>query len=83
MAKEIPLSQGRVAIVDDDDYAWISQWKWYANKSRNKWYAIRNNPSGDGPAHIRMHRLILVLGGLQAHGQPQGAGQVQDQDHGI
>jgi len=26
--KEIPLTQGKVAIVDDDDYLWLSQYKW-------------------------------------------------------
>jgi len=28
--REIPLTQGQVAIVDDEDYEWLSQFKWYA-----------------------------------------------------
>jgi len=27
--KEIPLTKGAVAIVDDCDYDFLSQWKWY------------------------------------------------------
>jgi hypothetical protein len=28
--KEIPLTQGKAAIVDDEDYGWLSQYKWHA-----------------------------------------------------
>ena len=28
--KEIPLSQGKIALVDDEDYADLSQFKWHA-----------------------------------------------------
>lgn len=41
--KEIPLSQGKVALVDDDDYGFVNSFKWYAKKSRTgNWYAVRN-----------------------------------------
>jgi len=30
MAKEVPLSQGQVALVDDDDYKWLNKHKWHA-----------------------------------------------------
>ena len=26
--KTILLSKGKVAIVNDEDYEWLSQWKW-------------------------------------------------------
>lgn len=26
--KEIPLTQGKAALVDDADYNWLMQWKW-------------------------------------------------------
>jgi len=36
--KEIPLTQGRFTIVDDEDFEWANQWKWYLNTSG---YAVR------------------------------------------
>ena len=27
--KEIPLSQGKFAIVDEDDFQYLTSWKWY------------------------------------------------------
>ena len=32
-AKAIPLSKGKFAIVDEDDFEHLSQWKWHCNKS--------------------------------------------------
>jgi len=54
--KEIPLTQGKVAIVDDEDYPLVSQYKWHADCQLGMWYAI----SGKHP-QITMHRLILGL----------------------
>jgi hypothetical protein len=61
--KTIPLTQGRVALVDDVNYSWLNQWKWYAwqpNKKYNLWYALRNHQLKNGKRIIiRMHRLLL------------------------
>jgi hypothetical protein len=27
--KQITLTKGQFAIVDDEDYEWLSQWKWH------------------------------------------------------
>jgi hypothetical protein len=59
MAKEIPLTQGKTAIVDDADYDWINQWKWIAHRDGKKWYADRTENGLLGPKTIKMHRLIL------------------------
>jgi hypothetical protein len=54
--KQIELTQGKVALVDDEDYEWLSQWKW----SYSHGYALRNRPGrGQKHAHIYMHREIL------------------------
>ncbi|MFH1744454.1 MAG: hypothetical protein ABIH23_36080 [bacterium] len=39
--KEISLTQGRVALVDDEDFEQVSQWKWCAMKGRWRYYAVR------------------------------------------
>ena len=53
-AKLIPLTQGKFAIVDAEDYDRLSKYKWCANKSRRSYYAVRSN----GQRQIRMHRMI-------------------------
>ena len=60
--KEIPLTQGEFAIVDDVDYDWLSQWKWHARKEGLNFYAARNPPKKSGnTAKIYMSRQILRL----------------------
>jgi hypothetical protein len=60
--KTVPLTQGYVALVDDDDFEWVSQFKWRAlvDRRRNKVYAVRKT---HGPHSSRkslyMHREIL------------------------
>ncbi len=50
--KLIPLTQGKFAIVDDEDYDWLMQWNWYY-----KVYAARSKSKSHSA--ILMHRLIL------------------------
>lgn len=57
--KQIPLTQGKFALVDDSEYDYLMQWKWYAKKGRNTYYACRNDNSCSGQKTIRMHRQIM------------------------
>jgi len=59
--REIPLTQGHSALVSQEDYEWLSQWKWFAwwNPSGRAWYAVRSVKSPHGT--VRMHRQILGL----------------------
>ena len=60
--KQIPLTQGKVALVDDADYEWLNQWKWCAMKGHNTWYAARySSPVNRKQRTIFMHREILGL----------------------
>ena len=60
MTKEITLTQGKVAIVDDGDDDWLNQRKWYARKGFLTYYAVRNIPIGGGDRKVlRMHSAIL------------------------
>lgn len=67
MVKEIELTQGKVAMVDDADYEWLNQFKWCASWSGNLVYAMRQMKQPDGRfRHTKMHRLILgVAAGVQ------------------
>lgn len=62
MVKEIPLTQGKFALVDDEDYDWLNQWKWQAVKGtvkqRKVFYATRQAWSPSKKTVI-MHRLIM------------------------
>jgi len=55
--KEIPLMQGYVALVDDEDYQRINQFKWCLNKTRKVRYAHRAIKQ----TTVLMHRFILGL----------------------
>jgi hypothetical protein len=58
--KEIPLTQGKVALVDDEDYAELVKHKWYARRSGStRWYAFRNVQMKDRRITVGMHRMIL------------------------
>lgn len=60
--QEIPLTQGKVALVDVSDYDFLSQWNWYALNSKSGFYAVRNSTRVKGKQYkIFMHRVILGL----------------------
>ena len=54
----IPLTQGKHAIIDNDDWELVSKHKWFANKLGGKFYAATYNVR---PINLPMHRLILGL----------------------
>jgi hypothetical protein len=56
MSEEIQLSHGKIAIVDDNDFEWLSQWKWSYN---GHGYAERVICRNGIQSHIIMHRLII------------------------
>lgn len=57
MTKEIKLTQGKVVLVDDDDFEYLNQFKW---RFFVKGYARRNSPFLLGKRTvILMHREIM------------------------
>jgi len=54
--KTIPLTLGKVAIVDDEDFEHLNQFKWSAIKDGNIFYARRRTINGSTKS---MHREIL------------------------
>jgi hypothetical protein len=60
--KQIKLSRGLVTMVDDEDFEYLNQFTWYAQPSRDTFYAVRSGKHGKGKREqIRMHRFLLGL----------------------
>lgn len=56
MTKEIQLTQGKVALVDDDWFDYLSQWKWFCDKGI---YAARSKRKDNGKQEtIYMHAVV-------------------------
>ena len=53
--KQISLSSGKLALVDDEDYGWLAVHKWSALHVGNNWYAARYD---EDHRHLSMHREI-------------------------
>lgn len=53
--KEIRLTQGKVALVNSEDYDFINKWKWRFN---SRGYAIRSETINGIKKYILMHRII-------------------------
>ena len=70
--KEIQLSQGRfcknrgkyVALVDDEDFENLNQYRWSANKHRNAFYAVRYISVDGKEASRYMHVEIMGKKGI-------------------
>jgi len=59
--KEIKLTQGKVALVDDEDYEYLSQFQWQIKKTNGLFYAKRGVwvTERNNNIHIYMHREII------------------------
>jgi hypothetical protein len=57
----IPLTQGQVAVIDDEDAERVLAYKWSATwcKRGRRWYAVRSVGPENSRGSIRMHRFIL------------------------
>lgn len=63
MTRTIVLSQGKVALVDDQDFEWLSEWKWTYRASKHTGYASRNvYQDGQYVEHLYMHRAQAIRG---------------------
>jgi len=58
--KLIPLTNGQNAMVDDEDYEWLSQYTWYPcyDPKRGDTYAATDTPTG---RRVFMDEAIMGL----------------------
>lgn len=61
--KEIQLTQGKVALVDNEDYDVLNKHKWHAQKTKisNVWYARRTIRENGHKHNVAMHRVIMCI----------------------
>lgn len=58
--KEIPLTRGMVALVDDEDYEMLAQYRWCVKACGSRlFYAVRALAGNGGKQHVVMHRVLL------------------------
>ena len=58
--REIPLTQGKVAFVDDKDFEELVAYKWHARKCKNRFYAGRQiKKNGVVCQVLAMHNVIM------------------------
>lgn len=61
--RTVELSQGMMAQVDDEDYEWLAQFKWYATKTEAGFYAARKVRLLHGAQRqttLLMHKAIMA-----------------------
>src|SRR4028119_2171584 len=58
--KEIQLTQGYKAMVDDEDYERLSEVKWFTHKSGNTFYACGCFKEDGVRKSISMHRYLFA-----------------------
>jgi len=51
--KKVKLTKGKCALVDDEDFEYLNQFKWHVNKSGERYYAARTLKK------IKMHRIVM------------------------
>lgn len=58
--KQIPLTQGKFSLVDDDVYEWASKFKWYAMKNNNVYYTRRRISIGYKKyINVLLHHCVI------------------------
>ena len=58
--KEVSLTKEQIALVDDKDYEFVSQYKWFAVEVNDGYYAGRKSSRKLGKQKtLYMHRLIM------------------------
>lgn len=60
--RKVKLTQGKYALVDNRDFKRVSRWRWYANRYRGTFYAVRNIVEKGKAVTVLLHRFIVSAG---------------------
>lgn len=76
----IPLTLGKITIVDAGDYEWLNSFAWQAMLSRGAWYASRLLWEDGKCKRIKMHQAILstIDGSVPDHKNGNGLDNRRD-----
>ena len=55
----VRLTQGKFAIVDEEDFERVNQYNWFADRFKHSWYAHRVFTENGIRKNVKMHRFIL------------------------
>ncbi len=85
LMRQIQLTRGQVALVDDDTFEWLNQWSWYAKKVPNSeiHYAARTFRKNGMKREISMHRLILDITDNKIFGEHKDGDGLNNQRHNL
>lgn len=60
MTRGVTLSRGMIALVDDEDFPIVSQFRWLAHWTGGRWYARHERRMGNGQRlRLYMHRFLV------------------------
>ena len=63
--RKIRLTEGKCALVDQQDFYWLNNFDWFAKRNNKSFYAVRfDNECEKWPKMVSMHRQIM--------GSPEG-----------
>lgn len=83
MLRKIGLGSDRFTTVSEEDYEFLSQWRWRSLKIRNTHYAVR----GEGKKLIYLHRVVLsrmgVTGDVADHRDGDGLNNGRENLRGL
>ncbi len=55
----VPLTQGKVALIDEEDAELVLPYRWHARQGRYTFYAARNVTTDESRRAQKLHRLVL------------------------
>jgi hypothetical protein len=57
--RKIRLTEGKFALVDQQDFYWLNNFDWVAKRAKKSFYAVRFDNCAKGLKIISMHREIM------------------------